>query len=341
MGVVMPDTFQDEHGEYHPPVQLGEADANETTLQAFIAPERREVVEAGGVAVVMSEQEEEELERHKYRRLRRIGCVAMLVIIVAVVVPTVLLVGGDDEFAPTAMPSSAPSAMPSLAPTSQKFDQYLDYLVPISGADVFINRNSPQYRAASWAAEDDPITPELLIGSEQLDQRYALATFYYALNGDDWTFNDDWLSGIQECDWFGIRCDDSGKVNQLFFESRLGNNMRGELPPEITLMQEIHTIFIQENFLRGTLPVFLNQFTNLDSLLIPGNEFTGTIAPETFSRTTMLTTLLVGKNPMLGGPIPETLAALPILSDIRMEDSNFTGTIPTVLGSMPVLGEYR
>ena len=60
------------------------------------------------------------------------------------------------------------------------------------------NPESPQYRAAVWMAEKDehPATANLTYPLNQTSfdllqfrQRYALATFYYATDGDRWTYH--------------------------------------------------------------------------------------------------------------------------------------------------------
>jgi hypothetical protein len=64
---------------------------------------------------------------------------------------------------------------------------------------------------------DNDSDPTLLL----LTQRYALAAFYYATNGPNWTANDMWLSGTSECSWMGVTCDLSGKRGNIVTELAL------------------------------------------------------------------------------------------------------------------------
>ena len=85
------------------------------------------------------------------------------------------------------------------------------------------NPTSPQYRAALWMAEEDahPTTTSLTypLNQTSLDllqfrQRYALATFYYATGGDEWTDRCNFLTpSLHVCDW---NCEwDSGPYETL------------------------------------------------------------------------------------------------------------------------------
>jgi hypothetical protein len=218
---------------------------NETGIEAFVADN---VVDAANVAVVKSEEEEEEEERKRYKKYLCYGCILMILIAVAIVVPLALLVGGDDEDAPvvpTAAPSAAPTWAPTLAPTSSRFDSFLDMLYPISGEEVFNDRSSPQYRAALWAATEDPVEPQLSLDDRRILQRYYLATFYFATNGDSWlecgrkdpTCGGDpnettWLTASHECTWLGVRCEaDTDTIVRISFLRRFGNELDGTLPP--------------------------------------------------------------------------------------------------------------
>ncbi len=128
---------------------------------------------------------------------------------------------------PSATPkseTSAPSISPSDAPTTLQWGQFLQaFLIPISGEEVFEDKNSPQYRAAKFIVED-PYTAEVPT-TGQLNDRYASATFYFATEGENWNscyYGDtncedgQWLVG-DVCDWAAVYCDDDGRIVQYFF----------------------------------------------------------------------------------------------------------------------------
>ena len=70
--------------------------------------------------------------------------------------------------------------------------------------------DTPQARAFQWMLEDaryDNVTSPnnddiVTTSTARQRQRFAMVTFYYATNGDEWTFHDTWLQhATHECDW--------------------------------------------------------------------------------------------------------------------------------------------
>ena len=125
--------------------------------------------------------------------------------------------GGDPEpLVPIATASSmSPSGAPSASPTSDRLNAVIGDVAPISGSEVFLDFESPQYRAAVWLADVDPLSLPVSQSTPQLLQRYSLAVLYYTMNGDMWLscFTTDvscpsgqnWLTQ-GECSWFGLTC---------------------------------------------------------------------------------------------------------------------------------------
>jgi hypothetical protein len=201
-------------------------------IEAFVADT---VVDATGVAVVMSEEEEEKFEQKRRKKYLCYGAVVLVIVAVSIVVPVVLLVGGDGgtievEAPPSIAPSSAPSSMPSSAPTTNTFSDLLDILLglPTSTEDMFADRSGPQYRAALWLADEDTywIDSSLALDHPKMIQRFALATFYYASTGNNWKLcgrgspscgDTEWLTSVDECEWFSVQCNSDGNVEQMNF----------------------------------------------------------------------------------------------------------------------------
>ena len=201
-------------------------------IEAFVADT---VVDATGVAVVMSEEEEEQFEQKRRKKYLCYGAIVLVIVAVSIVVPVVLLVGGEPtvvELPPSVAPSGAPSEMPSAAPTSSTFSLLLEYFetLPITPAGLFEDRSAPQYQAALWLADEDTFLSEkgLQPGDPKMLQRYAIATFYYATGGDNWKLcgsnspscgDTPWLDSSDECTWFSIDCGDAGDgvITQINF----------------------------------------------------------------------------------------------------------------------------
>jgi hypothetical protein len=117
-----------------------------------------------------------------------------------------------------------------------RYQQVTEYIVSrgITAAAKYADKEGPQHRAALWIADYDPLQlaiPET--GNYDFEQRYILATFYYALNGPSWRSDLKFLSGSSVCDWNmsfdlvnelgkqstwdqGITCGDSKNAEILF-----------------------------------------------------------------------------------------------------------------------------
>jgi hypothetical protein len=111
---------------------------------------------------------------------------------------------------PVEIPTLPPTPIVSSRPTppcleEEKEDFLLEIVSRITDKSIFLDIDTPQGMAYSFLLEDVPsfvCTPTVL-------QRYGLSTFYFATDGAKWTNNDGWLEPTQECDWFGVECNDS------------------------------------------------------------------------------------------------------------------------------------
>ena len=124
----------------------------------------------------------------------------------------------------TESPTMSPTIALSHAPTTLQWGQFLEsFLIPISGEEVFMDKNSPQYRAGKYIL-DDPYTAEVST-TGRLNDRYASITFYFATGGENWNscyYGDEncdsgqWLEG-DVCDWNAVSCDDEGRIVSYLF----------------------------------------------------------------------------------------------------------------------------
>ena len=183
-------------------------------IQAFVADT---VVDATGVAVVMSEEEQEKEEERNYIRKGLLAALVITVIIVAVAVPltikfsdpgtkTILLTEAPTFFTP------APTMLPTNMPSPNDYPGMVDTLWSISGP-ALIESGTPQNQALDWIARDDGANRSPF--DSRFVQRYVLAVFYFSTGGDQWldcvegeqcNRGNYWLSGDDECTWGGIVC---------------------------------------------------------------------------------------------------------------------------------------
>eukprot|EP00980_Cylindrotheca_fusiformis_P005173 scaffold1104_cov131-Cylindrotheca_fusiformis.AAC.2 len=79
-----------------------------------------------------------------------------------------------------------------------------------------LNRTTPQYRALEWLVYNDTHSLTIEDDATELQERFSLVTFCYALQGEDWQSNclsssdgPKWLNSLSHCDWCSIECDEN------------------------------------------------------------------------------------------------------------------------------------
>ena len=89
---------------------------------------------------------------------------------------------------------------------------------------------SPQRRAAQFLADGDLYTTQEIIEKDyhKIVERYVLAVLYYGMNGDSWTHQLNFMSGMDHCKWHqtfqtnsgnkirqGVECNSLGRITKL------------------------------------------------------------------------------------------------------------------------------
>ncbi|MDE2937623.1 MAG: Ig-like domain-containing protein [Chloroflexota bacterium] len=103
--------------------------------------------------------------------------------------------------------------------------------------------------------------------------RDALTALYRTTQGENWHDAAEWLSGKSPNQWFGLRTNAAGRVEELDLEN---NNLRGSLPSELGSMIDLRRLILGGNpLLAGILPGSLVDLP-LETLHLVG---TGLCAP--------------------------------------------------------------
>jgi len=109
-------------------------------------------------------------------------------------------------------------------------------------------------------------------------------------------------AATDECEWYGVTCDDNGSVQMLSFrKSHLlilrfpssqhdkahgacetvsdqdGNNLKGALPREISLLTQLRRFVAPTNGLVGNIEDPFHGLTLLDTLVLSSNKLSGTM----------------------------------------------------------------
>lgn len=183
-------------------------------IQAFV--DETIAIDDDAVGIIKSDAEVEREEKKRYTKYFCVAVAALVVVIAAVAIPLTLKFARGDRItlqkyiteSPTDVPSMMPSIMPSGMPSSIRFMEIVKKLEPISGNSLRV-QGSSQYKAAMWMANRDPIPNNaggtgLDLDDPAFEQRYIMALFYYAMDGDRWENPGNWLGPDEECFWLGI-----------------------------------------------------------------------------------------------------------------------------------------
>jgi len=233
-----------------------------------------------------------------------------------------------------------PTGAPSSAVTSKKDFSWVD--------SVIYNKvnfeNDPSLQAAfDWIKDEDE--KQLEWNDPSVQRRYALASFYFATGGDThWsnctrkvnsTCDDEdkkpFLSVHDECDWFGITCED-GEVNEIKLDYK---NLNGTLPSTISLLKNLNILLLVGNSLYGTLPDTIGELSDMTEFQCGENYFDGTI-PDAVYDIQSMETISFYQN-YFSGTIPNKIGKMRNLKGFWLFDNELSGTIPESIGNLGFL----
>lgn len=197
---------------------------------------------------------------------------------------------------------------------------------------------------------------------DRIRQRYTLALWYCEFKGHTWTNAELWVSDLHECDWFNVGVNLCSRNGQIQIIRNLSQQIRGTLPPELSMLSSLSEITLSDNLLSGSIPSDYAKLTQLDTLAlsfnsfegpIPDfvwqypnmiyidlafNSFTGTIAGDVYLTEPNLSVLFLANN-KLSGSIPSTFGSLD-WQLLHLNDNLLTGIVPRDINS-PRMEELR
>ncbi len=232
---------------------------------------------------------------------------------------------------------------------SNRFQPMKDMLVEISGEGVFLNTDSPQYRALVFLAEHDPLklNPNDPILSKQIIQRYVLSVLYFSTNGPSWRHRVYWLTGQHECGWQFVICSDVqehnnstadankkkrqkvGFAGDKFNPENMDDDFSDFADSDLGLGKGriITGVKLYDNGLAGnSLPLELVELKYLHILDFGSNSLVGTL-PTYFSRLTHLRELYLNRNKLHGKIDANMTKGLTKLKVLSLGHNFLTGNI--------------
>lgn len=137
-----------------------------------------------------------------------------------------------------------------------------------------------------------------------------------------------WDNATSPCagHWRGIHCD-KGRLWAIKLE-HLG--LSGFIDVDmLTKLKNLRSVSFMNNNFEGALPN-LTRLGALKNIYLSNNRFSGEI-PSTYFYSMMSLKKLHLANNTLSGPIPSTLATLPRLIELMLENNEFQGELPRFL----------
>jgi hypothetical protein len=264
----------------------------------------------------------------------RISCVVTLILLGMIGLILGLSVPGNDATIPA--PSGADNEVPGsnsssasneTRPSEFSIESFINFDVPpYSRQAILANPESPQARAIDLLSNDPQFSS---YPHNRRLTRFALATFYYAMNrysrpdGRGWNNRSGWASNATECSWYTTAkkpsCSPSGRFISLTLED---NGLRGYLPLELELLSDLQELRLPKNQVSGTIPGVLGTLDSLTFLDLSFNLLTGATIPSTLGSNRVLTHLSLQNNKLVG-TIPPSIFGM--LSNGTSEDGFFRG----------------
>ncbi|EPS70217.1 hypothetical protein M569_04541, partial [Genlisea aurea] len=144
-------------------------------------------------------------------------------------------------------------------------------------------------------------------------------------------------TGSDFCKWSGVSCDSSKRVTSINLSSK---SLSGKIPPEIAQLSNLKTLSLQRNRFSGPLPPFSGH-TSIEQINLSDNAF-DSIPQHFLSGLTALQSFAVDENGNLQPwKIPNSLSDSVSLTTFSASKSNLVGEIPEIFRSFPNLSNLR
>lgn len=278
---------------------------------------------------------------HQGKRMIKIYLTSLLTIIFLTILICVVAILGNRRSQAIVEKIAKNATQIEDAPRLPRLAEVLDYIGHVqewSDPSKLAVTDSPQYLAARWIADLDPRDVSM-DEVEEFRTRYVLALFYYAMNGDRWEHEVNWMTLHSYCNWnneypstrsvlpirVGVECDPASgntTVTKIFLPSL---DLQGELPSELRLLLDLEVLDLYTNDISGGIPVELQWLTNLKKLVLHNNHMGGPL-PKWIDQWKDLETLDLAINKFTGS-LPTELAALSKLEHLSLEHNQITGSL--------------
>ena len=188
-------------------------------------------------------------------------------------------------------------------------------------------QNSTDTECQECDGDDEDTTPYYgsLSCEIEIEEKEVLQMLYKATGGDDWYNNDGWTDpNADVCDYFGIQCGDGKSVMGI----RLGaNNLKGELPREIFLLEQLHVLWLHSN----PIDFKFDGIGKAENLIELRLDATGLSDVTGVEKAKSLVKLDLKYN-RISGKFPTELAQMESLETLTLTDNDLSGEMPDTFG---------
>ena len=146
--------------------------------------------------------------------------------------------------------------------------------------------------------------------------REALAGFYAAAGGPNWTNNAGWLTEAPVSEWYGVTTAADGRVVTLDLQ---GNGLSGTISDELQALLDLNRLDFRGNRLGGGLPGEMGKLGALEELYLSDNELSGRI-PTELGNLSSLKRLDLSLN-RFAGALPGSMVRLEQLAEFLWNES--------------------
>lgn len=233
---------------------------------------------------------------------------------------------------------------PSTAPTSvaqgiqTKIQELILSEYPLTD---FTEPTSVQSKTVEWLSDMKQENLDWYTDERVLIQ-YTLVKFFLSTSnggkeGSSWLEDNGWMESRNQCEWYGITCDESGTIVNLMLSN---NNLMGELHSELPLIsKKLTSLDLSNNSIGGGIPEEIGKLSELKYLDLSNNALTGSIS-SSIGESTMLITLNLSNN-QLKSIIPPEIGRLSMLTSVNLGDNQLIGSIPSDIGMLTRIGEIN
>ena len=170
-----------------------------------------------------------------------------------------------------------------------------------------------------------------------VEDSLALVAIYNKMNGENWPYNDNWLSNSPVKDWEGVTvlnnrvtginmkssntqtpfAEEFWDLTELTYLNLYAAYIQDTIPDGIQNLTKLTYLNLKYNNLTGPIPPAIGNLTSLEYLNLEDNSITDSI-PSAIGNLTNLDTLNLRKNRNISGPLPPEIENLTNLSYLNL-----------------------